>query len=187
MLGLGPLGSAFGILGYRSARRTICSLLLARKPPVFLLPVIEGDICHDSTVAALWNQSPGDAILAAGVSCQPYSRLGDQRGEADSRSSSLIGSLRAAHLLQSSAILLECVEPASSHPFVQASLRQFCAATGFHCTQVVLPLHLVWAAKRTRWWALLTSPSIGQVQVQPQHWCSSPCRWDFRSDRRRLG
>ena len=167
-VGIGALGVGLRHLGLQvCAQNDLQPITCKEAARISNLPVIEGDICNDSTVAALWNQSPGDAILAAGVSCQPYSRLGDQRGEADSRSSSLIGSLRAAHLLQSSAILLECVEPASSHPFVQASLRQFCDVTGFHCTQVVLPLHLVWAAKRTRWWALLTSPSIGQVQVQP--------------------
>ena len=167
-VGIGALGVGLRHLGLEICAQNDLQAVTCREAAlVSHLQVIEGDINSDATVIALWNRSPGDAMLAAGVSCQPYSRLGDRMGEDDPRSASLGGVLRAAYLLQSSAVLLECVEPAATHPFVQASIDGFCQATGFHCAQVVLPLHLVWAAKRTRWWALLTSPDIGQVALPP--------------------
>ena len=167
-VGIGALGAGLRHLGLKICAQNDLQPATCREAALISqLSVIEGDICEDATVNALWNQCPGDAILAARVSCQPYSRLGDQRGGSDPRSASLVGCLRAAHLLQSSAVLLECVEPAATHPFVQNAIQRFCRATGFHCSQVVLPLHLIWTARRTRWWALLTSQRIGQVQVLP--------------------
>ena len=126
-----------------------------------------GDINDVSTVIALWDASPGDCVFTSGFSCQPYSLLGDRRGGSDPRSKALTGSLKAAYLHQASAIVLECVQPAASDPFVQGTLKAFQQATGFHCAQTVLELHQVWCARRTRWWALLTSPEVGPVQLDP--------------------
>ena len=131
------------------------------------LPVVCLDVGTDEAIIRMWDDAPGDCVFISGFSCQPYSKLGDQKGGEDSRSSALTGSLRAAFLLQASAIILECVEPASSDSFVQQSLREFAQGTGFHVSQTVLRLHEVWSARRTRWWAILTSPDVGPVPLTP--------------------
>ena len=125
-----------------------------------LAPIV-GDISDESIVEALWDCCPGDAVLASGFACQPYSQLGDRRGSQDPRSDTLTGSLRAAYLLQSSALILECVPQAQDDVFVQSALAQFAEVTGFRLHQVVLHLHEVWTARRSRWWALLTTPQLG--------------------------
>ena len=126
-----------------------------------------GDVSSDHVVEALWESSPGEAVLASGFACQPYSKLGDRRSSRDPRSATLTGSLRAAYLLQSSAVILECVPTALEDSFVQASLQQFAAVTGFSIQQSVLHLHEVWTARRSRWWALLTAPQLGRTDLGP--------------------
>ena len=73
-----------------------------------------------STILAIKNAVPEPALLAAGVSCQPYSQLGDAKGGLDDRARSLPFVLRAATLLQSSAVVLECVCQAASDAWVRS-------------------------------------------------------------------
>ena len=164
--GIGALGRGGDSIGYKVVALNEVQPLTAQvASSLTQAPVVVGDINDFSTVSALWDAAPGDCVITSGFSCQPYSRLGDRRGGSDPRSSALTGSLRAAFLHQASVVILECVEPAAHDPFVQAALKDFQADTGFHCAQTVLELHKVWGARRTRWWALLTSPDVGPVQV----------------------
>ena len=165
--GVGALGRGGDTIGFRVVALNEVQPITAQVAAgLASVPVVVGDINDLSIVVQLWDAAPGDGVFASGFSCQPYSKLGDRRGGSDPRSSALTGSLRAAYLHQSSAILLECVQPAAEDPFVQGSLRAFQTATGFFCSQTVLELHKVWGARRTRWWALLTSPDVGPVPVE---------------------
>ena len=76
-------------------------------------------------------RADGAQILSAGFSCQPFSRLGDQRSGNDPRSESLPKALKAAYYLQSKVVLLECVTPAGSDRFVSQCLDHFIKLTGF--------------------------------------------------------
>ena len=85
--------------------------------------VITGDLGDISVIAEAWKKADGAQILSAGFSCQPFSRLGDQRSGNDPRSESLPKALKAAYYLQSKVVLLECVTPAGSdRSFLNASI-----------------------------------------------------------------
>ena len=99
-------------------------------------PGIVGDVADLKVVSAIHGAAPQAGTLAAGVSCQPYSRLGDSKGPLDSRSASLPAMLRAAFLSGKKLIIIECVTQAQHHEWVQAVLNTFCAQTNFvqaHC------------------------------------------------------
>ena len=58
-------------------------------------PVVIGNICEPKVVLALACADCKPAGLSAGISCQPYSALGDMRQGNDTRATSLPGVLRA--------------------------------------------------------------------------------------------
>ena len=105
----------------------------------------------------------------------------------------LPGTLKAAMLLQSSTVILECVAQASDHNFVQHCIRLFCKATGFRASQVVLELADVWVARRSRWWRTLCPQNFGPFSLQKWqpsgHWHvvgdvlshTLPCRGDVEA------
>ena len=66
-----------------------------------------------------------------------------------------------------SLITLECVPEAMTCQWVQSNLKSFCSATGFHVSQVILHLHSIWPARRSRWWCVLSHPMGGQGPVAP--------------------
>ena len=167
--GLGALGVGLGFAGMRTlvmndVNSVMCSMAEKHRPQT---PVIQGDIGHPATIAALAEISEWPVILAAGVACQPYSQLGDQGGENDSRAQSLPSTLKASHLLGCPVVVLECVEKAHSQPWVQSILSQFCQQTGFQVSQTILHLDHVWISRRTRWWCVLVHPSLGGVDLHP--------------------
>ena len=129
--------------------------------------VVTGDITQPSTWKAMHDTCPEPAVLAAGVACQPFSRLGDRRESQDPRSQSLPGTLQAGFYLRSPAIVLECTREAKDSPFVQNCIQVFCNATKYHAKQIILDLHLIWPSRRSRWWCVLVHPSIGEVDLLP--------------------
>lgn len=131
------------------------------------LPVVLGDVSSTATLAKLWEISTGNHGIAAGVSCQPYSLLGDRKSSDDKRSSSLTGTLEAIHFLRAPWAVLECVEPVSSDDFVQGEISKFCKLTGYTNHQTVLHLHSVWPSRRSRWWCILLSPAFAMRQLHP--------------------
>lgn len=132
-----------------------------------------GDIRHSSTIQKLATLQRG--ILSAGVSCQPWSNLGDLKGQHDERSASLPATLKAGFLLQTPAIVLECTPNAKESEWVQKQLQDFADSTGYVLKQTTLPLHTIWPAKRNRWWATLTHrmfhvgdiPELPKLAFQP--------------------
>ena len=99
-------------------------------------------------------------MLLAGFPCQPLSRQGSQLRSEDSRSLTLPAILRAAALLRSSCVLLECVTEALTDPSTQAYIREFCALYGYSLDQACLHLHTVWPSKRSRWFAVCVAEAL---------------------------
>ena len=121
--------------------------------------VITGDIVLPSTVAKMSKHA--GCTISAGVSCQPFSLLGDQRHGKDSRAMSLVGVLQAIHLLQAPLGLLECTKAAFTSKWFQGILSQFQKQTGMVLHQNILELHECWPSRRTRWWGTLSDPCMG--------------------------
>ena len=126
--------------------------------------VILGDI-NDIKVVQSMGQAPG-MFMSAGISCQPFSLLGDGRQQHDERSKSFTGTLKAGHLLQAQVILLECTPAAMTSEWIQANLASFANQTKFKVHQKILDLHTYWVSKRTRWWCTISNPAL-QVQEIP--------------------
>lgn len=126
-----------------------------------------GNVCADDLLPIICRPDMQLGTLAAGVACQPYSKLGDQLQQFDDRAQTLPGVLRIGFLGRFGAILLECVQEAHECPWVQQVVQRFANATGYYVCQGVHHLHLTWPARRSRWWCLLTHPSIGTIQWIP--------------------
>ena len=122
--------------------------------------VIQGNIGDIATIRQVAGLKLSSHILSAGVSCQPFSKLGDQKHEFDERSQSFPSALLMGHLLQSVAITLECTTGVNDSQWAQQLISEFCKQTGFHHNQKILKLHTMWPARRTRWWAVLSHPSM---------------------------
>eukprot|EP00438_Fugacium_kawagutii_P011098 Skav204215 [mRNA] locus=scaffold1606:183973:185340:- [translate_table: standard] len=135
------------------------------------VPSITGDVCKVATISEIWSKVPSHTGILAGVSCQPYSYLGDMRGGADSRSASLTGVLEAIYWLQAPYGIIECVKPAGDDPFFVGEISDFCRLTKFTCHQFDLDLQDVWPSKRSRWWGILVSPALTMPRPQafPSH------------------
>ena len=124
------------------------------------VPIIEGDLNQDDVVGQIFDVVGSSHILTAGVSCQPFSYLGDGRENKDERSNSLTGTLRMAYLNQAAIVILECTPAARDSTWVQSVLSEFCKTTGFSLQQNVLQLDSIWPAIRNRWWAVLSHPAL---------------------------
>ena len=161
-LGLGGLSTGF----VPKAACDVNPLMLEMYKTTFGIPCICGDICNVETVAKIWEACPRSTCLSAGIACQPYSALGDGRSAQDPRSTSLPGTLAAAHYLRSVAIILECVQPAQNDPYVVQQVGAFCKATGFYKSEVLLQLSHAWPCSRNRWWCVLTAPSLGPINLK---------------------
>ena len=127
---------------------------------------IQGDIGSDSTLFELWKHARYSKTMSAGFNCQPFSKLGDEKGGKDPRSACLPMVLRAAHMLQIQILVLECVQPAASDEFVRKELSKFQQCTGFHCRQVNLSLQDAWPTRRDRAWWILSSPLVGPIDIE---------------------
>lgn len=119
------------------------------------------------TLKVMHDKQLTHGVILAGVSCQPYSRLGDQGGMADSRSSSLDEALMTTWCTQSAVLVLECVAPVLHHKDFQAHLQKFCQLTGYHLSQQVLDLKTTWCTRRERWIGVLTAPALGKCVIPP--------------------
>ena len=164
--GIGALGRGLTFLGYKVVAQNDVQLVTVKEAAKLSgATPVHGDVSSLSTVRKLWEVQPGDCTLAAGVACQPYSRLGDRKSSQDDRSSSLPGTLRAAYLMQSSCIILECVPQVLEDVWFQDVLRIFSKVTGHVASQTVLSLRQVWTAKRERWWCVLACQEIAPSLV----------------------
>eukprot|EP00438_Fugacium_kawagutii_P002761 Skav202245 [mRNA] locus=scaffold1417:155398:166678:+ [translate_table: standard] len=129
------------------------------------VPTICGAIGDVETLTQMWTIHARPAAIVAGIACQPYSVLGDRLQGDDVRAQSLPDTLKAAYALRCPLVILECVEPAMTSDFVQQNIQEFCACTGFKLQQTVLHLQDLFPCRRSRWWAILSSPAIGQISI----------------------
>ena len=129
------------------------------------VPCILGDITDHRTIAEVAKYTQGSHILSAGVSCQPFSRLGDGRQGADPRSASFPGALLMGYFLGSLAFLLECTQEAKDSEWIQGQLASFAQQLGYQVQQTVLLLHETWPSRRTRWWATIVHSALPSQQI----------------------
>ena len=166
--GIGALGIGLAAAGFKiAALNDKQEATLQAAGEAVQVPLILGDIADLKVVAAVHIAAPLAGTLAAGVSCQPFSRLGDAKAQFDERSASLPAALRASYLTGKRVIILECVTQAGSHSWVQSTLDRFCKDTGFSQAHTELELAEVWPARRRRWWCVLTHPKHSVTRVPP--------------------
>ena len=119
------------------------------------IPCILGNLVDHSTIKRMREEIKGPHVLSSGISCQPFSKMGDRREYGDPRSESFPGTLAMSYYLGSLAVILECTSEAMTSEWVQTTLKRFASETGYTLTQNVLSLHRSWPGKRDRWWAVL--------------------------------
>ena len=154
----------------------------------------EGDITEFDTIQKIYDLHKTSATIASGISCQPYSKLGDEKSGLDPRAQTLPATLAIAHYLRAVAVILECVEPAGTDAYVQWQVDQFCKRTGFCKSEAILHLHEIWPCRRSRWWCVLTAPAIGAARLQPfpqlmdlptiRHIMPGSIQWDPEEEKR---
>ena len=134
-------------------------------------PSILGNLVDHSTIQQIRAEIQGAHILSSGISCQPFSRMGDRKEHGDPRSESFPGTLALSYYLGSLAVILECTSEAMESEWVQTTLHRYAAETGHTLSQKILNLHPSWPGKRTRWWAVLAHPALdfGQIPDMPAH------------------
>ena len=138
------------------------------------VPCVHGDISAKDTIRSLYKAYPKPAVVMCGFSCQPFSAGGAQRGADDQRSTTLYAALRASRMLQSVAVILECVQDASTNSMVRRQVESFRDQCGYHLSEIVLHLDHVWVSRRSRWWAILTADFVGPVPLRASE-ASVPC------------
>lgn len=159
-LGVGLKHAGFEVLLLNDISKPISDL----SQQLHQCQVVTGDVCNDLTMAEVCRAVPFSCSVAAGVSCQPYSRLGDKRAKLDPRARTLPCVLRASLLMRHAVIILECVDEASKCEWVQTVLQTFQKLTGYHVHQDIEQLSNVWPAKRNRWWCVLSHPMLGKIK-----------------------
>ena len=128
-------------------------------------PVVTGDISSNEVLKKVHQTHPHPTAMMCGFSCQPFSSGGQQLGAGDARSASLPSTLRAAYLLRSVALILECVQNAGSNNMVRSLIDSFSQQCRYHVSEVILRLEEVWVSRRSRWWAVLTAQFLGPVSL----------------------
>ena len=160
-LGMGAEDAGFKVTARNEVRSEICDFLELQGGPL----IVRGDIGDTITVATIMKHVPMAGVLTAGVSCQPFSRMGDRRGGDDARANCLPKVLRAAYWMQTPVIVLECVAEVMKFPAFEACIRPFCSTSGNHYEHVLLELGDVWVSRRHRWWGVLTQRNLGPFKL----------------------
>ena len=166
--GIGCLGRGLQHAGFTLQFRIDWSQpLLDLANNIDKVPSFCGDVGTPETLIQICEKAPEAGILAAGYSCQPFSKLGDRRAQLDPRSKTLTDVLTVGYLGRFAVLILECVPEVLKCEWVQQVLKDFTVMTGYVLHQDILHLHKFWVAKRSRWWAVLSHPSIGKIEWEP--------------------
>eukprot|EP00435_Cladocopium_sp_Y103_P021173 s136_g5.t1 len=159
--GIGAVDVGYRFLGAES-------ILFIEQNPVYCkwltdryqAEVIQGDISDPRVAMEVAKKTGSGIVLSAGISCQPFSYMGDQGEERDERSKSCTGVLKLSHLLQAIVTVLECTKGAQESAWVQEKLQTISQCTGCSIHQKVLAMHHIWPGKRDRWWCVLGSKHL---------------------------
>ena len=128
--------------------------------------VIESDLAsRDARTLLHQVQETQGCVLGAGIPCQGYSCQGNGLGYADERSKTLLLVLQSAWHMQVQAVLLECVSEILKYPEALAVIHDFAAKAGYRVQYTTLELAHQWAARRLRWWCLLTPLHLPPVAL----------------------
>ena len=164
--GFGGMGQGARFLGLKQAAcidwTALSTQHLGRNTEA---PILQLDITSPEAPRYI-HRSCGTKVHVAllGFPCQPYSRQGFQRGELDSRAEVLPKALKVIYLLQSQAIVLECVTGAKNNQVVHAYINEIAKGLDLQIEDVELELARQWPMKRHRWWVLMT----------PKTWNNTP-------------
>ena len=164
--GLGAVGKGFHELGfhtvaYAETNQKFASWLIQQGYP----QVINGDISQNEVIHKIGQRcTAGPPTVTAGVSCQPFSLLGDRKERFDPRSESMPAAIRLGFLLNSPLIILECTPAARTSKWVQNLLQEFQKDTSYQVDQIILEMHHLWPTHRSRWWAIISHPMF---RLQP--------------------
>ena len=151
-LGLGAMLHGMPVLAQMDKNAACCRVLRANCSPM----VLEMDITSAEAQHALHAVEPlKDVVLGAGFPCQPFSQQGDRLAMQDPRSSAFWGVLQSAFFMQAKAVVLECVPEARTNPDIRRGLCELSELMHYKMGEVVLPLHVQWPTRRTRWWVIL--------------------------------
>ena len=162
--GFGCMGVGFQKAGIRSVAFNDCNPHFAKWVSQ-KGPTVEGHIGSTHVIRELFELTGGSTALGGGVACQPYSMGGDRKGGDDERAQSLPGMLKAAFLLNTPWLVIECVSEAQNVPFVIDCIGTFIRATGFTKAEAILHLQKIWPSRRSRWWCILATPGLGLTSI----------------------
>eukprot|EP00438_Fugacium_kawagutii_P009646 Skav214995 [mRNA] locus=scaffold508:738590:743089:- [translate_table: standard] len=164
--GFGCMGVGLEHAGFQISLRCDWSeAILQLAEANFDSPILCADINEVGFVGRLLNKCSTAGVLAAGVACQPYSRLGDQKQHEDPRSSTMPRTMEIGFTCRFMVIILECVPEAGSCTWVQQLIQKFTTRTAYRATQTELHLQNAWPARRSRWWSVLTHPMITPTPI----------------------
>ena len=164
--GLGAVGKGFHELDFHTvafaeSNQKFASWLIKQGHP----QVVIGDISQNEVIHKIGQScTAGPPTVTAGVSCQPFSYLGDRQERFDPRSQSMPAAIRLGFLLNSPLIILECTPAARTSEWVQGLLKEFQKDTSYKVDQIILEMHHLWPTHRSRWWAIISHPMF---RLQP--------------------
>ena len=150
----GAAWSGWHTVAMNEWKQPFVDILHRNTPP----PIVRGDVCDPQVQAELVNLAFGAGTLCAGVSCQPYSRLGNRQQELDERASTLPAVLNLGVLLQVDILVLECVPQIQSNHWAQELITRYANQRGHVVRQTELHLQKAWCSRRSRWWCVIAVP-----------------------------
>lgn len=135
-LGVGAEFAGWTVKGVNDQQESMCNLQRMKGNT----QVVHGDIAFGSVVGELFRTFERPCPMAFGFNCQSYSKGGDQLGGSDIRSMSLPRALHASYLMDAPLVIMECVSEAPTFAFVRNAIQQFCDATNFVKSEIILTL-----------------------------------------------
>eukprot|EP00438_Fugacium_kawagutii_P008769 Skav211393 [mRNA] locus=scaffold1467:27738:37043:- [translate_table: standard] len=164
---MGCMGIGLAAAGFAVTLKCDVSMPMLSLASQFPGEVMHADITSPDFMSNLAQKNQRAGTLAAGVACQPYSKLGDQAHQNDPRAMTLPKALETTYLGRFVIAILECVSEAETCSWVQQTLQQFTMKTKYRVSQTTLHLHLTWPARRSRWWCIVVHPMLLPTSIAP--------------------
>ena len=139
-MGSAPLG--IDTIAFLDSNEFTCEVLRQN----FHAPVIHGDVADPQCFCAMHSTKPqGFVQVTGGFPCQPFSRQGDEgdmQGILDVRGKVLPAILRWSWLLQSNAVLFECVAYVMRFRQAQEHLDHYADQANIHIERLLFDLEV---------------------------------------------